>query len=66
MIESCCDQVKRGKAHGFDGLTAQLYVVLSLLFHTLYVYDTVQDAFRVGIAIPFVNKVDGDKTTPDN
>jgi len=30
MIESCCDQLKRGKDHGFDGLTAELYVVLSI------------------------------------
>ena len=43
-----------------------LLVLLTLLFNMLYVYGTVPDAFRVGIAIPLVKKMDGDKTKSDN
>ena len=74
LLERCCDQLKRGKAAGADGLTVEhiihahpiLLVLLTLLFNMLYVYGIVPDAFSVGIAIPLVKKMDGDKTKSDN
>ena len=74
LLETHIAQLKRGKAPGYDGLTAEhithahpiLYVLLSLLFNMLYIYGVVPDDFGVGIAVPLVKKMDGDKTTSDN
>ena len=74
LLDTCIAQLKNGKAPGHDGLTAEhitfahpiLFVSLSLLFNMLYLYGTVPDAFGVGIAIPLVKKMDGDRTRSDN
>ena len=74
LLDTCIAQLKKGKAPGHDGLTAEhitfahpiLFVLLSLLFNMLYLYGTVPDAFGVGIAIPLVKKMDGDRTNSDN
>jgi len=74
ILEACIAELKKGKAPGCDGLTAEhmlhahpiLNVLLSLLFNMIYMYGVVSDTFVVGIAIPLVKNMDGNRTSCDN
>jgi len=74
LLEACIAELKKGKAPGCDGLTAEhvvhahpiLNVLLSLLFNMMYMYGVVPDTFGVGIAIPLVKNMDGNRTSSDN
>ena len=72
-MEDCIAELKEGKAPGYDVLTAEhilhahpiLNVLLSLLFNMMYMYGVVPDTFGVGIAIPLVKNMDGNRTSSD-
>ena len=74
LLEACTAELKKGKAPGCDGLTAEhvvhahpiLNVLLALLFNMMYMYGVVPDTFGVGIAIPLVKNMDGNRTRSDN
>jgi len=72
-VETCVAQLKKGKAPGHDGLTADhltfvhpiLFVLLSLLFNRPMLYGTRVHLVSV-LQYPFVKNMDGDRTNSDN
>jgi hypothetical protein len=74
LVQKCIDQLKKGKAAGIDGLTAEhislahpiLAVHLSLLFNILLVHNLVPDAFGHGVIIPLLKNPDGNQFVSDN
>jgi len=74
IVETCIRNLKRGKAAGLDGLTAEhiiyshpiVAVLQTLLFNIMLIHGVVPDAFGIGIVIPLLKNVDGNKTSTDN
>ena len=73
-VGNCVAKLKRGKAAGLDGLTAEhviysnpvLLTHFNILFNIMLVYGMVPDAFGREIITPLVKNLDGDKTASDN
>ena len=69
----CTAELKKSKAPGCDRLTAEhithahpiLNVLLSLVFNMMCMYGVVLDTFGVGIAVPLVKNMDGNRTSSD-
>ena len=70
----CIGKLKRGKAAGHDGLTAEhislahpiIAVHVALLFRILFLHGIVPDDFGCGIVIPLLKNPDGNHFVPDN
>ena len=73
-VDKCIRQLKTGKAAGLDSLEAErslfahplLVVLLSLLFKMMLMHSMVHDGFGLGIVIPLVKYVGGDKCSTEN
>jgi len=74
LVRICVENLKKGKAAGFDGLMAEhvcfahpvLLVHMTLLFAILYKHGVVPDDFGRGVVIPLLKNVDGNRFTADN
>ena len=74
IVDRAVHDLKRARAAGFDGITAEhlLYshpvicVLLSLLFRLMLMYSCVPGAFGVGMIIPLLKHDDCDSTIADN
>jgi exonuclease III len=74
LVEKCIGFIKKGKAAGCDGLTAEhlfhshplLSVLLSMLFNIIIKFSYVPSEFGKGIIIPLLKNHDGDKNNSDN
>jgi len=74
LVQKGIENLKRGKAAGLDGITAEhiihahpiLHVHLALLFRILYIHSIVPDDFGRGIVIPLLKNPDGNQFVSDN
>ena len=74
LVQQCINKHKKGKAAGFDGITAEhmtlahpvIVVQLTLLFNIIYTHSLLPDDFGRGIVIPLLKNPDGNQFTTDN
>ena len=74
MVDSVIRGLKRGRAAGPDGVSAEhlhfshpiIFVLLSILIKLILKYSYVPDAFGVGMIIPLLKGDDCDPTVCDN
>jgi len=74
MVDTCIKNLKRGNSAALDGLTTEhiiyshpiVAVLLTLLFNIMLIHGVVPDAFGIGIVIPLLKNVDGNKMITDN